>query len=376
VVNFGFTEEQNRLRNEFRRFLDERSPMAEVRRIAETGPGYSHDLWQEMGRLGWLGLTVPEAYGGSGLAWIDLVILLEETGRSLLPSPLIGHILATNAILEAGSEKQKKRWLPDLALGRRIGSVALVEEDDVHSSAAIRLEGRPTDGGWLLSGKKCSVADPEAADLFVVAFRSGQAPEEVGLAVIDADAPGVDPRAYAMIDATKRMGLLNLSEVRVVPDAVLSETRSPANAIDRLLDAGALAVAAEMGGSVDEALRITVEYAKQRIQFDRPIGQYQGVKHPLAEMYVDAESFKSLVYYSAWCFDNRGEELSRYVSLAKAYATEAFVRTGVDSVQIHGAVGFTTAQDIQLYFKRSKWARPMFGDAEAHYERVVAERGF
>jgi alkylation response protein AidB-like acyl-CoA dehydrogenase len=130
-----------------------------------------------------------------------------------------------------------------------------------------------------------------------------------------------------------------------------------------------------MGGAVDEALRITVEYAKQRIQFDRPIGQYQGVKHPLAEMYVDAESFKSLVYYGAWCFENRPEELSRYASLAKAYATEAFVRTGIDSIQLHGAMGFTTAQDIQLYFKRSKWARPMFGDASAHYERVIAMRG-
>jgi alkylation response protein AidB-like acyl-CoA dehydrogenase len=375
-VNFGFTEDQDRLRDEFRRFLDERFPMAEVRRVAETGPGYCPDLWQKMGELGWLGLTVPEAYGGSGLAWIDLVILLEETGRSLIPSPLIAHTLATTAILEAGSEEQKQRWLPDLALGRRIGSLAIVEEDDVYSSAAIRLKGRPVAGGLLLSGKKCSVADPEAADLFVVAFRTGEAPEEVALAVIEADAPGVDARAYAMIDATKRMGNLSLSEVQVAPDAVLSGDGMSANAIDRLLDAGALAVAAEMGGSVDEALRITVEYAKQRIQFDRPIGQYQGVKHPLAEMYVDAESFKSLVYYGAWCFDNQPEELPRYASLAKAYATEAFVRTGVDSIQIHGAVGFTTAQDIQLYFKRSKWGRPMFGDAEVHYERVVAQRGY
>jgi alkylation response protein AidB-like acyl-CoA dehydrogenase len=178
-----------------------------------------------------------------------------------------------------------------------------------------------------------------------------------------------------MIDATKRMGNLELADVHVPPEGILSAPPKGAPAIERLLDAGALAVAAEMGGAVDEALRITVEYAKQRIQFDRPIGQYQGVKHPLAEMYVDAESFKSLVYYGAWCFENRPEELSRYASLAKAYATEAFVRTGIDSIQLHGAMGFTTAQDIQLYFKRSKWARPMFGDASAHYERVIAMRG-
>jgi acyl-CoA dehydrogenase len=375
-VNFGFTEDQDRLRAEFKRFLDDRSPMQEVRRVMETGPGYCPDLWQKMGELGWLGLTVPEAYGGSGLAWIDLVILLEETGRSLTPSPLLAHTLAATAILEAGSEEQKQRWLPDLALGRRIGSVALVEEDGLPFSAGIQLAGQSSDEGFQLSGQKCSVADPDSADLFVVAFRKNGDSEEVALGVIDAQAPGVDARSFPMIDATKRMGHLNLTDVLVAPDSVLSGEGMGAGSVDRLLDAGALAVAAEMGGSVDEALRITVEYAKQRIQFDRPIGQYQGVKHPLAEMYVDAESFKSLVYYGAWCFDHRPEELPRYASLAKAYATEAFVRTGIDSIQIHGAMGFTTAQDIQLYFKRSKWARPMFGDAETHYERVVAQRGY
>lgn len=375
-MNFGFTEDQDRLRGEFRRFLDDHSPMQEVRRVMETGPGYCPELWQKMGELGWLGLTLPETYGGSGLAWIDLVILLEETGRGLLPAPLLPHVLAATAILEAGNEEQRQRWLPDLASGRLIASVALLEAEEIPSLAGIQLTGQLGDEGYRLSGRKCSVADPEAADLFVVAFRTGEAPDEVALGVIDAHAPGVDARSFPMIDATKRMGHLNLTDVLIATDSVLSGEAESAHSISRLLDAGALAVAAEMGGSVDEALRITVEYAKQRIQFDRPIGQYQGVKHPLAEIYVDAESFKSLVYYGAWCFDNRPEELPRYASLAKAYATEAFVRTGIDSIQIHGAMGFTTAQDIQLYFKRSKWARPMFGDAETHYERVVALRGY
>jgi len=375
-VNFGFTSEQESLRSELQRFLAERSPMAEVRRVMETDLGFSPEVWREMGALGFLGLTLPEAYGGAGLGWVDLVVVLEETGRSLLPSPLVAHTLAATAILECGSDAQKERWLPPLADGSRIGSLALSDETDVHGAQGVTLRGAENGEGFVLSGQKPAVMDPEAADFFVVAFRTGAGPEDVALAVLEADDPGVQGRAFPMIDATKRMGVLDLSGVQVELSSVLSGPGDKAAAATRLLDAGALAVAAEMGGSVDEALRLTVDYTKQRIQFGRPIGQYQGVKHPLAEMYVDAESFKSLVYYGAWCADNRPEELARYASLAKAYATEAFVRTGIDSIQLHGAMGFTTAQDIHLYFKRSKWARPIFGDADAHYERTVALRGY
>lgn len=374
-MNFGFTQEQEELRSQLRRFLDERAPMTEVRRLSETEAGFCRTLWKEMAELGFLGLTIPERHGGSGLSWVDLVVLLEETGRSLLPSPLLTHTLAATALLQAGSAEQRDRWLPRLADGSSIGSLALLEDSGFHGAEGVTLMGQPDGAGFRLSGEKRCVADPEAADFFVVAFRRGEAARDLGLAIVEADAPGVSARAFPMIDATKRMGNVELDDVHVLPEAILSGTAEMASAVERLLDAGALAVAAEMGGAVDEALRITVEYTKQRIQFDRPIGQYQGVKHPLAEMYVDAESFKSLVYYGAWCFDNRPEELPRYASLAKAYATEAFVRTGIDSIQLHGAMGFTTAQDIQLYFKRSKWARPMFGDAATHYERIVSMRG-
>ena len=374
-MNFGFTQEQEELREQLRRFLDDRAPMREVRRIMDEGPGFSPELWRQMGELGWLGLTLPEVHGGAGLGWVDLVVLLEETGRSLFPSPFITHTLAATAIAEAGSEAQKERWLPAMASGSRIGSLALVEESDLHSIEGIQLAGEATAKGLRLRGEKRGVSDPESADLFVVAFRSDDPAVGLGLAVVEAGATGVEARAFPMIDATKRMGHLVLADVEIEADCILSGPADKSEILARLLDAGALAVAAEMGGAADEALRITSEYAKQRIQFGRPIGQYQGVKHPLAEMYVDTESFKSLVYYGAWCFDNRPEELARYASLAKAYATEAFVRTGIDSIQLHGAMGFTTAQDIQLYFKRSKWARPAFGDAETHYERVLALRG-
>jgi len=374
-MNFGFSEEQEMLRSEVRRFLDGRCPIAEVRRLKETPLGFSEELWAEMAELGWLGIAMPEAYGGTGLSWLDQVVILEEAGRSLFPSPLISNALAAAAILEAGDDAQRQRWLPDLIDGSSKGTLAVFEEGDALESAgtALRAESRGSD--FVLSGQKRCVTDPESADLFIVSFRCGDGPADLALAVIDANADGVEAKAYPLIDETKRMGNLNLTGVRVAEDRLLCAPGGAAPAIERLIDRGAIAVTAEMSGAVDAALRLTVQYAMERIQFGQPIGHFQAVKHPLAEIYVDLESFRSLLYYAAWAVDNQGDATSRAASLAKAYAVDTFVRMGIDGIQLHGATGFTVESDIHLYFKRSKWARPMFGDANAHYERAFALRG-
>ena len=374
-MNFGFSEEQELLRSEVRRFLDERCPIPEVRRLKETGAGFSEELWAEMARLGWLGLTLPEAYGGAGLTWVDWVVLLEEAGRSLFPSPLIANTLAATAILEGGDEAQRRRWLPSLADGSRRGTLALFEEGDALPASDTALRGEREGEGFILSGQKRNVADPESADLFVVSFRSGDGPGDLGLAVLEAGASGVESKAFPLIDQTKRMGNLNLDGVRVSPDQLLGAPDTAGSRIERLIDQGAIAVTAEMSGAVDAALQLTVQYALDRTQFGQPIGHFQAVKHPLAEIYVDLESFRSLLYYAAWAVEHRPGELSRTASLAKAYAVDTFVRMGIDGIQIHGATGFTVDNDIHLYLMRSKWARPMFGDANSHYERAFALRG-
>ena len=289
-MNFGFTEEQDLLRTEVRKLLDARCSLPEVRKLMESQAGYSAGLWSELAELGWLGLTIPEAHGGAGLGWVDFVVLLEETGRSLFPSPLVSTTLAAAAILDSGSEEQRARWLPGIADGSRIGTLVL-------------------DGARV----------PKSALL---------------------GAPG---RAWP--------------------------------AIERLFDRGAIATTGEMIGAAEGALALTVQYAKDRIQFGNPIGKYQGVKHPLAEMYVDVESTKSLLYYAAWALDESPREVPRSASLAKAYASDAFARIGIDGVQLHGAVGYTAEYDIQLFLKRSKWARPTFGDSDFHYERVASLGG-
>ena len=380
-MDFGFSEEQDLLRAEVRRLLDARCPLAQVRVLVESEAGYSAELWAELAELGWLGLTIPEQYGGAGLGWVDFVVLLEETGRSLFPSPLISTTLAAAAIQDAGSEEQKARWLPSLADGSRIGTLALLEASDVLTASGIALLGKPDGDAYVLSGAKSFVADAGAANLFVVAFRTGGGAEDLALAVVDGGAAGVSAKSFRTLDPTKRTGTLTLANTRVPKSALLhgadgdGATGRGWPAIARLLDRGAIATTGEIIGAAEAALALTVQYAKDRIQFGHPIGRYQGVKHPLAEMYVDIESTKSLLYYAAWALDESPGEVPRAASLAKAYASDAFARIGIDGVQLHGAVGYTAEYDIQLYLKRSKWARPTFGDSDFHYERVASLGG-
>jgi len=378
-VNFGFTEEQQFLRESVRKFLDEQCPMGEVRRLMAEPAGYSADLWKQIAELGWLGLALPEAYGGAGLGWVDRVVLFEETGRSLFPSPFLSTTLAGAIIDDAGSEAQKERWLSRIADGTTIGSVALVDEIDAFDPQAIALRGEADGDGFTLTGEKRFVTDANAADLFVVAFRTstkaGNAAEDLALAVVERSAAGVATENVPGLDATKRTGTLRLDGVRVAAADLLGASGDPAAAVERLFDYGAIAVTAEAIGSAEAAHATTVQYAKDRVQFGHPIGHFQGVKHPLADMYVDIESIKSLLYYAAWAANESPADLARYASLAKSYAAEAFTRIGVECVQLHGAVGFTFEYDAQLYLKRSKWSRALFGDADHHCDRVAALRG-
>lgn len=373
-MNFGFTEEQELLRQEVRKFLDAHAPMEQVRKVAETPEGFSRALWKQMGELGWLGLTIPEAHGGAGLGMVDLVVVLEETGRTLLPSPLLATTLAAAAIRDAGSEAQQARWLPRLADGSVIGTIAVEEAGQTPDAGGVRLAGRRDGDGWLLAGEKVQVLDGAAADLLVVAFRSGAGDGDVALGVVERGAAGLAVEATPSIDGTRRVARVRFDGVRVAGDALLGAPGAAAPALARLLDRAAAVVTAETIGAAEGALRLTVDYARERVQFGSPIGRFQGVKHPLAEMYVDVESFKSLLYYAAWCLDQGDPEAARFVSMAKAYAGEAFARIGIDGVQLHGGVGYTWEYDIQLYLKRSKWARAAFGDPDHHYDRVARLR--
>jgi len=371
-MNFGFTEEQELLRAELRKFLDQNCPVGEVRKLAETPEGFSRSLYERMAELGWVGLTLPEGHGGMGLGFVDLVVVLEETGRTLFPSPLLATVLAGTAIAHAGSEAQRARWLPALADGSAVGTLAHLEASDRLGPEGVALEGRRDGALWRLSGEKLFVWDAQSADVLVVPFRTGPERDDLALALVERAADGVSVEPLAPMDETRRQGRVRLDGVAVGEDALLGPPGSAAPLLGRLEDVGAALVTAEAVGSAEGLLDLTVRYAKQRIQFGRPIGQFQGVKHPLASMYVDVESTKSLLYYAVWTLDESEAEAPAAVSRAKAWASEAFPRLGIDCIQLHGGIGYTWEYDAQLYLKRAKWMRPAFGDAEWHADRIAA----
>jgi alkylation response protein AidB-like acyl-CoA dehydrogenase len=375
-MNFGFTEEQEIFRSEVRKYLDANAPMDEVRQIMERPEGYSPKLWAEMAEMGWLGLLIPEAQGGVGLGWVDLTVLLEECGRSLYPSPLLASTLAALAIMENGSAEQHERWLPSISHGGAIFTVALLEANDLLTPDGVELIGEEGPSGYVLRGEKLFVPDATVATHFVVSFRTGGNPEDVCLAVVEGTSSGLEVHDLPGIDTTKRMGGLRFDGVSVPADHLLASSSKPGwPAVARLLDHAAAAVTAEAVGASEGAHALMVEYAKQRVQFGSLIGRFQGVKHPLADMYVDIESFKSLIYYAAWCLDESPAEAPLYVSMAKALASDAFTRIGIDGIELHGALGYTWEYDAQLYLKRSKWVKAAFGGSDHHYDRVATLGG-
>ena len=370
-MNFGFTDEQELLRAEVRKFLDENASLEEVRKQVEVDSGFDPKLWKQMAELGFVGLSIPEEHGGAGLDLVTLLVLLEETGRTLLPSPLVSNVVASKAIQHFGDEEQCARWLPGLANGSLIGTFALLEQGDDLSPEGLSLEGKLDGEETILHGRKLFVPDAGKADLFVVAFRRGGAGDDYGLAVVERQSEGVSAADSPAMDLTKRQGSLELNDVRVPRNGILAESGGGWSAIQRLIDLGAALVTAESVGAAEGALEITTSFAKEREQFDAKIGRYQGVKHPLAEMYVDIESYKSLVYYAFWALDEGAEDAAVAISRAKAYASETFPMLGINGVQLHGGVGYTWEYDIQLYLKRGKWMRPMYGDADYHYDRIA-----
>jgi alkylation response protein AidB-like acyl-CoA dehydrogenase len=382
-MNFGFTDGQDFLRSEARRFMAERCPLGEVRRIGEEQSGFCPRLWSEIAELGWPGLTIAEVHGGAGLSWLDLVVLLEEAGRHLLPLPLLSTSVAARAIAEAGSEDQQTRWLPGLASGKQIGTLAIYEEPDSIDPEHINLRAlQKPDGGWQLEGVKAFVPDAAHATLFVVAVRatSTGGGEALRFAVVPAETPGIAIENFPIMDLTKPMAAVRFRSVEITEDMMLA-TGDPTDAdshveqYERVVSRAAAALSAEMAGAADANLQLAIDYAKERIQFGSPIGRYQSVKHPLAEMFQELESFKSLLYYAAWALDERPEEAARYVSMAKARGCECVERIGIDAIQIHGAVGYTWEYDPQLYLKRSKWSRAMYGDADHHYDQIASMGG-
>jgi alkylation response protein AidB-like acyl-CoA dehydrogenase len=375
-VNFAFTDEQEELRRTIRRFCEERSPSAEIRRLMETAEGYDEVVWKQMGEeLALQGIHVPEAYGGQGFSFVELGVVLEEMGRALFPSPYLSTVcLAANAILAVGTEEDKRELLPAIAGGQRIATLALAEPAGRWDASGIETEATPDGDGYRLSGTKSYVTDGHIASLILVAGRLPETSGEdgIGLFAVEGDADGLTRTPLDTIDMTRKQARLDLDGVRA---RAVGEPGAAWPALAKALDQIAVCLSAEMVGGADRCLEMAVQYAKERVQFGRPIGMFQAVKHRCANMLLQVESARTAAYYALWTAAGDDDELSTVAPLAKAFCSEAYFTVSCDNIQVHGGIGFTWEHDAHLYFRRAKSSELLFGDAASHRTRLADRLG-
>ena len=373
-MNFAFSEEQEELRRTVRQFLEAKSSSPDVRRLMETAEGYDEAVWRQMGQeLGLQGLHIPEEYGGQGFSFVELCIVLEEMGRVLLCAPYYSTVvLAANAILNAGTDAQKQAHLPSIASGESIATLAFTEPNGKWDASGITMEAKPSGDGYALNGTKMFVIDGHTADQIVVVARLAGTTGEDGISffTVAGDAAGLTRTALSTMDMTRKQAKLEFSNVKA--DA-LGEPGKGWAALSKTLDQAAVGLANEMVGGAQLVLDMSVEYAKVRVQFGRPIGSFQAIKHKCADMLLEVESSKSAAYYSAWAAAEDNDELPVVASLAKAYCSDAYFHCAAENIQIHGGIGFTWEHDAHLYFKRAKSSEILLGDATYHRE-LLAQR--
>ena len=374
-MNFGFNEEQELLRSTARKFFDNECASETVRKLMDGPEGMTPDLWKKIAEQGWTGLIFPDEHGGMDLGFVDLVVLMEEMGRAVVPGPFFSTVLLGGlALLEAGTDAQKKAWLPKITSGEARATLAWMEPSAELGARGLTLQATAKGAGFTLDGTKLFVHDAHTADVIVVAARtgSGKSPEEgISLFLVPKGTPGLSVTLLPTMDQTRKLCEVGLKSVALGADALMGPAGSGWAPLARVIDRATVALCAEMCGGAQKVLEMTVEYAKIRQAFGRPIGSYQGVKHKAADMLVDVENSKSITYYAAWAMDEGVPEGPLAVSMAKAYVSDAYRRVSGAGIQLHGGIGFTWEHDLHLYFKRAKGSEFTFGDATWHRERVA-----
>jgi alkylation response protein AidB-like acyl-CoA dehydrogenase len=371
-VDFAFSEEQEMLRRSARDFLAKECSPKVVRRLMESPDGYDPALWKKLADLGWTALGIPEEYGGVG-TFLDLVVVLEEAGRALLPGPFFATMgLAVPALIEAGTAAQKKEVLNAIAQGTARATLAFTEPSGRWDAQGVTLAATPAGGGWRLNGTKLFVPDAVGADYFVVAARTrGEGEQGITLFLVKGLPEGMTVRGLGTLDMTRRWAEVRFDNVELGGDAVMGTVDQGWAPLKRALEWATAALCAEMMGGAQKVLETSTEYAKTRHQFGKPIGIYQAVSHKLADMLVLSESGRSATYYAAWTVDADAADRSLASSMAKAYVSDAYRKVAGDGIQVHGGIGFTWESDLHLYFKRSKSSEVTLGDATYHRELVA-----
>ena len=376
-MDLAFSEEQEMLSKSARDFLADRCPKTLVREMEEDERGYSPELWKEMSELGWLGLPFPEKYDGGGFRFLDLIVLLEEMGRACLPGPFLTTVvLGGLPILEWGTEEQKQRFLPRISKGEAILTLALTETSARYDASCIQTTATPDGDDYLISGTKLFVPDARVADWIICVTRTAETdnPEEgITLFLVDAQSPGISTVLLSTIAGDKQCEL-TMKGVRVPSGNILGQSGQGGEMVQRIIQWAAVAKSAEMVGGIQQVMEMTIDYAKERIQFGRPIGSFQVIQHYLADMSIDVDSARVTLYKAAWKL-GEGLPCANEISVAKGWISEAYRRVVTQAHQIHGAIGFTKDHDLELYFRRAKAGEVFFGDADYHREVVAQQLG-
>jgi len=368
-MNFAFSEEQEELRKVVKDFLNSKSDEATVRELMDTETGFDPAIWSQMGeQMGLQGLIIPEEFGGSGYSYVELIVVLEEMGRRLLCAPYFSTVvLAANTLMHSGDDAAKAEYLPGIASGETIATLAFTEQNGRWDEAGITMEASGSGDSWTLTGEKMYVLDGTTAGLLIVAAKTGAG---VSLFAVQGDAEGLTRTALSTMDQTRKQARVTFAGT---PAKLIGTEGGGWAVLERVLDLAAVALAAEQVGGAQECLEMAVQYAKDRVQFGRPIGSFQAIKHKCADMLLEVESAKSAAYYAGWCASELNDELPSVASLAKSYCSEAYFHTTAENIQIHGGIGFTWEHPAHLYFKRAKSSELLFGDPTYHRE-LLAQR--
>ena len=356
-MNFDLTEEQIMLQDTVGQAMQNECPVTHLRTVFDGDSGHDAGLWKTLAELGVVGLAMPEEYGGAGLEILDLAVAAETLGYHAAPGPFLGHVLAGLAIAESGSAEQKEKWLPGLASGDKIGTVALAEEDGRWHADQWRLA-----AGSTLSGRKEFVPSADVADVVVVGLSGGR------LGVVEADAPGVSMEVVDGADLTRRFQHIDF-------DSTPCELLGEGGAAARIRDVGRVLLAADAFGGSQRLLEMCVEYAKTREQFGVTIGHFQALKHQLANMALDVEPNRGLYWFAAYAQDHAQEEAERIAAISRAHITDRFMQVARDAVEAHGGIGFTWECDVQIWFKRAMFDRAFLGSLVEDRERSLELAG-
>ncbi|MBH0093039.1 acyl-CoA dehydrogenase family protein [Pseudoalteromonas sp. SCQQ13] len=380
-MEFSFTEEQKMIRDTAQAFLAEVSSSNAIRSAMDTEQGFDPQIWQRIcEEMYWQAIHIPEEYGGMGLGYVDLVVMLEQMGRYLLCSPFFSTVcLASNALIVAGTDEQKQQYLTQICEGSLTATLAYTSKNGQWDATAVQGIVTAQGDDYVLNGTYRYVLDGHTAQLLIVAARNESSEGEQGISLfaIDSDTPGVKRTWLPTMDQTRKQAEIVFDNVRVSSSQLMGEENNAWPQLNKVLQLAAIAIAAEQVGGSQQVLDLTVEYTKERVQFGRPIAGFQAVKHQAADMMLRTEVARSAVYYAACVAEEAlsggllADELGEAASVAKSYCSEGYFKNAGDALQLHGGVGFTWEYDVHLYFKRAKSSELFLGDAAYHREHVA-----